>query len=78
MNPCVPFIRIEPRSDLINSTSVRIPPLQDALHEAFHPCAATTRLLHYIPVRSDVEAGIMGCGSHTDWGCLTLLLSVRI
>lgn len=71
----VPFIRIEPPHQL---DSVRIPPLQDALHNAFHPCAAATRLLHYPPVRSDVEAGIMGCGSHTDWGCLTLLLSVRI
>lgn len=50
---------------------------RDYLHDAFHPCSATTRLLHYPPVRSDPERGILGCGSHTDWGCITLLLSVR-
>lgn len=57
--------------------SVGLPP--SYLHEdqkAFSPHAsAVTRLLHYSPVVSRVEEGVFGCGSHTDWGVLTLLLT---
>jgi isopenicillin N synthase-like dioxygenase len=57
--------------------SVGLPPTY--LHEdlnAFSPQAsAVTRLLHYSPVVSRVEEGVFGCGSHTDWGVLTLLLT---
>jgi len=34
---------------------------------------AALRLLHYDAVRSNVDAGIFGCGAHTDYGLLTLL-----
>ena len=57
--------------------SVGLPPTY--LHEeqnAFSPhAAAVTRLLHYSPVVSHVEEGVYGCGAHTDWGVLTLLLT---
>jgi len=58
-------------------SSIGLPPdyLHDKIH-AFHPqAAATTRLLHYAPIPSSVEDGVFGCGAHTDWGCLTLLLT---
>ena len=37
---------------------------------------ATIRLLHYDEERkSDLDEGIFGCGAHTDWGVMTLLLT---
>lgn len=36
------------------------------------PCASL-RLLHYPPQQGHVEARTMGCGAHTDYGCLTIL-----
>jgi len=34
---------------------------------------AALRLLHYPPQKGYVEARTMGCGAHTDYGCLTIL-----
>lgn len=54
--------------------SIGLPP--DYLQASFQPhAAATTRLLHYAPVVSRPENGVFGCGAHTDWGCLTLLVT---
>jgi isopenicillin N synthase-like dioxygenase len=36
------------------------------------PCASL-RLLHYPPQEGQIEAQTMGCGAHTDYGCLTIL-----
>ncbi len=36
------------------------------------PCASL-RLLHYPPQEGHIEARTMGCGAHTDYGCLTIL-----
>ncbi len=54
--------------------SIGLPP--DYLQASFQPHAeATTRLLHYAPVVSRPDDGVFGCGAHTDWGCLTLLVT---
>ncbi len=34
---------------------------------------AQLRLLHYPPQQGHVEARTLGCGAHTDYGCLTIL-----
>lgn len=34
---------------------------------------AFARLLSYLPEPSDAEAGVLGCGAHSDWGMLTFL-----
>ena len=34
---------------------------------------AQLRLLHYPPQDGFVESKTMGCGAHTDYGCLTIL-----
>lgn len=36
--------------------------------------ASFLRLLHYTPDKSEPEKGVFGCGAHTDYGMLTLLL----
>ena len=38
-----------------------------------HP-NATLRLLHYPPLSEEAALRMLGCGAHTDWGFITLLL----
>jgi len=39
---------------------------------------AILRLLHYPPHPVDANSKQLGCGTHTDWGCLTLLLQDQV
>ena len=43
--------------------------------EKFDEPVATLRLLHYAQRLSDPEKGIFGCGAHSDYGVITLLLT---
>lgn len=36
---------------------------------------AFLRLLSYLPEASEAEAGVLGCGAHSDWGMLTFLMT---
>ncbi len=46
----------------------------DAFEDMLREPMATLRLIHYPPQPGPVEHGQIGCGSHTDWGAVTLLL----
>ena len=41
----------------------------------FDPASTFLRLLHYSAEPSDVDAGVYGCGAHSDYGMITLLLT---
>jgi isopenicillin N synthase-like dioxygenase len=47
---------------------------EDYFAEALAEPNANVRLLHYPPRMADLDAGRLGCGAHTDWGFLTILL----
>jgi len=41
----------------------------------FDPASSFLRLIHYSDEPSDVDAGVYGCGAHSDYGMITLLLT---
>ena len=43
------------------------------LHEHFDDPMTFLRPLMYLPVESNEGAGYFACGSHTDYGCITIL-----
>lgn len=47
---------------------------EDYFGEALADPNASVRLLHYPPQPSQAPADRLGCGAHTDWGFITLLL----
>ncbi len=47
---------------------------EDYFNGALEDPIATLRLIHYPPQPAKVEQNQIGCGAHTDWGALTLLL----
>jgi isopenicillin N synthase-like dioxygenase len=55
--------------------SLRLPSAEaDALASAFSSPTLTLTMNHYSAERSDPSAGVLGCGAHTDYGLLTILL----
>jgi len=50
-------------------------PSAHSFDEAFQEPMATLRLLHYSAEPSRPENGIYGCGAHSDYGMITLLLT---
>lgn len=54
------------------ASSLALP--QDYFAEALVEPSVSVRLLHYPPLGSDIADDLLGCGAHTDWGFITLLL----
>jgi len=55
--------------------SLQLPSAEaDALASAFASPSLTLTLNHYSAEHSDPSAGVLGCGAHTDYGLLTILL----
>lgn len=52
--------------------SLRLP--AEGLDASFGSPTLTLTANHYSAERSDPEAGVLGCGAHTDYGLLTILL----
>lgn len=47
---------------------------EDYFAEALARPSVVARLLHYPPQPADAPADHLGCGAHTDWGLITILL----
>jgi isopenicillin N synthase-like dioxygenase len=47
---------------------------EDYFADALARPSATVRLLHYPPLSAEAAREVLGCGAHTDWGFITLLL----
>jgi isopenicillin N synthase-like dioxygenase len=47
---------------------------EDYFAQALADPNANVRLLHYPPMGGPVAPDLLGCGAHTDWGFITLLL----
>jgi isopenicillin N synthase-like dioxygenase len=47
---------------------------EDYFAEALAEPSANVRLLHYPPLPPEAPRDLLGCGAHTDWGFITLLL----
>ncbi len=47
---------------------------EDHFNASLRDPIATLRLIHYPPQPAKAERNQIGCGAHTDWGALTLLL----
>ena len=47
-------------------------------HPSFREPLAVLRLLRYSMEPSDVERGVLGCGAHSDYGFITLLLTNEV
>ncbi|MCX5516701.1 isopenicillin N synthase family oxygenase [Kaistia algarum] len=48
---------------------------EDFFEDKLDQSLSTLRLLHYPPQPASIEPGQLGAGEHTDYGCLTLLMT---